>query len=324
MKLGLLYRRVVEIGIANDLRDEGEIRRLLGAEAEKMAKLEPDEREAFDEDRLFNPYADTRVLYAGEGGGDPEIRKIIVGIDMEVPEILLAHTLNRDRGAGFDLVITHHPEGRALARLFDVMRLQVDLLAAYGVTLSVAEQLMEKRIGEVERRLLPANHERVVDAARVLGLPLMCVHTPGDNCVTRWLRDRFEAEKPERLKDLLGLLRTVPEYRKAARLQAPPKIVAGADSSRCGRIYVDMTGGTEGSKDLFARQAGAGTSTVVGMHFSEDALESAKKANLNVVIAGHIASDTLGLNLLFDRLETDEPLEFVGVSGFERIRRTAG
>jgi len=56
------------------------------------------------------------------------------------------------------------------------------------------------------------------------------------------------------------------------------------------------------------------------MHISEEALENAKKAHLNVVMAGHISSDTLGLNLLFDELEKDEPFVFVGVSGFERIR----
>jgi putative NIF3 family GTP cyclohydrolase 1 type 2 len=56
------------------------------------------------------------------------------------------------------------------------------------------------------------------------------------------------------------------------------------------------------------------------MHLSEEALENAKKAHLNVIIAGHVSSDTLGLNLLFDELEKDEPLAFVGVSGFERIR----
>jgi putative NIF3 family GTP cyclohydrolase 1 type 2 len=54
---------------------------------------------------------------------------------------------------------------------------------------------------------------------------------------------------------------------------------------------------------------------------SEEYLENAKKANLNVVIAGHISSDTLGLNLLFDQLEKEEKLDFLGVSGFERIRR---
>jgi putative NIF3 family GTP cyclohydrolase 1 type 2 len=84
-----------------------------------------------------------------------------------------------------------------------------------------------------------------------------------------------------------------------------------------------MTGGTEGSKDIFERYAAAGVSTLVGMHFSEEALDKAKKASLNVIIAGHISSDTLGLNLLFDEIEKEEPVEFVDVSGFERIRRTS-
>jgi hypothetical protein len=57
------------------------------------------------------------------------------------------------------------------------------------------------------------------------------------------------------------------------------------------------------------------------MHFSEAHLENAKKANLNVVIAGHVSSDVLGLNLLFDEIEKEETLQFVGISGFQRIRR---
>jgi putative NIF3 family GTP cyclohydrolase 1 type 2 len=181
---------------------------------------------------------------------------------------------------------------------------------------------MDKRMGEIERRLLPVNHNRAVDAARLLGIPLMCIHTPADNCVTAHLKELFEREKPRTLKDVLDLLKKIPEYRKAERLGAGPKIVSGSDGGRSGKIFVDMTGGTEGPKTIFEQHAISGISTIVGMHLSEEALECAKKANLNVVIAGHVASDTLGLNLLFDELEAEGPLEFVGASGFERIRKS--
>ena len=317
MKLDALYKKAVAVGMANDLRGPEELRRILDEERAKSKKLEGDEREAWDEDRLFNPFADTRILV-----GDPaiEVKKAIVGIDMEVGEVLLAHTLNRDRNEGIDLVLAHHPEGVALAQLHEVMRLQSDLLAAHGVNISVAEQLMDKRMGEVERRVLPVNHNRAVDAARLLGLPMMCIHTPADNCVNAHLRARFEKEKPARLKDLVELLMKIPEYRKAARRKAGPKIVSGVDNARCGKILLEMTGGTEGPKNIYEQQALSGVSTVVGMHLSEEALENAKKAHLNVVIAGHVSSDTLGLNLLFDELEKEESLAFVGVSGFERIR----
>ena len=317
MKLEALYHKAVAVGVAKDLRGPDGIRRILDEERAKSEKLEGEAREAYDRDRLFNPFADTRVL-----SGDPavEVRKAIVGIDMEVGEVLLAHTLNRDRGAAIDLVVSHHPEGVALARLHEVMSVQSDLLAAHGVNISVAEQLLDKRMGEVERRVRPVNHNRAVDAARLLGLPLMCVHTPADNCVDAHLRSLFETAKPARLKDLIELLLKIPEYKRGARRNAGPKIVSGADDARCGKIIVEMTGGTEGPKTIYEQEALSGVSTVVAMHMTEEALDNAKKAHLNVVVAGHIASDTLGLNLLFDELEKEAPLEFVGVSGFERIR----
>ena len=316
MKLEALYKKAVAVGVANDLRGPDEIRRILDGERAKSEKLEGEAREAYDRDRLFNPFADTRILT-----GDPavDVKKAIVGIDMEVGEVLLAHALNRDRGAAIDLVVAHHPEGVALARLHEVMSVQSDLLAAHGVNISVAEQLLEKRMGEVERRVRPVNHNRAVDAARLLGLPLLCVHTPADNCVDARLRSLFETSKPARLKDLVELLLTIPEYRRGARRNAGPKIVSGSEDSRCGKILLEMTGGTEGPKTIYEQQALSGVSTVVGMHLSEEALENAKKAHLNVVMAGHIASDTLGLNLLFDELEKEAHLEYVGVSGFERI-----
>lgn len=319
MKLKDFYRLAVEVGIKNDLRPREEIERLLQEEKKAYDKLEPAEKEYFDPDRLFNPFSDSRIL---TGDPETEVRRILAGIDMDAAEMILAYTLNRDTDRKIDLVLAHHPSGRALAQLSQVMALQVDLLTSFGVTPSVAEQLMEKRIGEIERRLLPVNHNRAVDAARLLNLPLACLHTPADNCVTRHLTELFREKAPDRLKDVLEILKSIPEYRNSGRNSVPPKILSGSENSRAGRIYVDMTGGTEGSKDIYEKQAAAGISTLVGMHYSEEALEKAKKANLNVIVAGHIASDTLGLNLLLDQIEKEsgQVLEIVAVSGFERIR----
>lgn len=317
MKLERMYRKAVEIGIANDLRGKNEINKILKEEKDKFEKIEKEEAEYFDKERLSNPFSDTRILH---GDLDTEVKKIIVGIDMQVGELLLTYLLNKDTDQKIDLVLSHHPEGLALAQLYEVMKLQVDLLANYGITISVAEQLMGKRISEIERRLMPVNHTRTVDVARVLGIPMMCIHTPADNCVTSYLKKTFDKENPFRLRNLLQILKNIPEYKKSAKLQVPPKIVNGTENSKCGKIYIDMTGGTEGSKEIFEKYANSGVSTIVCMHLSEEHLENAKKANLNVVIAGHIASDVLGLNLLLDELEKDEKLEFFSVSGFERIR----
>jgi len=318
MKLKNIYGKAIKIGINNDLREKSEIKNVLKSEKERFDQLKGKEKKLFDRERLLNPFSDTRILY-----GDPEkdIKRMIVGIDMQVGEILLTYILNKDHKKNIDLIISHHPEGLALAQLYDVMKLQADLLAQFGISISVAEQLMEKRTSEIERRLLPVNHNRAVDVARILGIPMMCIHTPADNCVTKYLKNKFDKVKPAKLKNLIDILNEIPEYQKQAQLQAPPKIVSGAENNKCGKIYVDMTGGTSGSKEIFDKFAASGVSTLVGMHMSEEYLEKAKKANLNVVIAGHVSSDVLGLNLLFDEIEKEESLDFIGASGYERIRR---
>jgi putative NIF3 family GTP cyclohydrolase 1 type 2 len=318
MKLERLYRKAIEIGIDNDLRGKGEIKKILNEEKEKFEILKKEDLEFYDRDRLFNPFSDSRIL---NGDLNKSIEKVIVGIDMQVGEVLLTYLLNKDMDRKIDLIISHHPESYALAQLYDVMKLQSDLMAKYGVNISVAEQLMQPRISEIERRLMPVNHTRAVDAAKALGLPMMCIHTPADNCVTNYLTKLFDKKKPYKLKDLTKLLLTIPEYKKSAKLQVPPKIVNGSENSKCGTIFVEMTGGTEGAKEIFDKYASSGVSTLVGMHYSEEHLENAKKAKLNVIIAGHISSDVLGLNLLFDEIEKEQKIEFVGVSGFERIRR---
>lgn len=318
MKLGKLYEKVISIGIDNDLREKKEINKLLKQEKEKFDKVSEKEKEFYDSDKLINPFSDTRILY---GDKNTEIKKVIVGIDMEIGEILLTHLLNKENNKNIDLIISHHPEGSALAQLYDVMKLQADLLSQYGITISVAEQLMEKRISEVERGLLPVNHNRAVDAARIIGIPMMCVHTPADNCVTKYLKNLFVKEIPYNLKELIELLKKMPEYKKSSKLQAPPKIINGSENNKCGKIYVDMTGGTGGSEDIFDKIVNSGISTLVGMHIGEKHLKKAKQANLNIVIAGHISSDTLGLNLLFDEIEKENKLDFIGISGFERFRR---
>ncbi|HOK39698.1 MAG TPA: NGG1p interacting factor NIF3 [bacterium] len=317
MKLKTLYEEAVKIGIQNDLRGEKEINRILEEEKKEFEKLKEDEKLIFDKDRLFNPYTDSRVLY---GDLEKDIKKVIVGIDMEVQEVLLTYILNRDNNANIDLIISHHPEGYAYPKLYEMLKIQIDLIIQAGLASSVAENIFSKRISEVEHRLHSVNSERAIDAAKLLNIPFMCIHTIADNCVTKFLNMLFENKKPYRLKELIEILKEIPEYKNSIKKNISPKIFVGSDNNLCGKIFVDMTGGTNGSKDIYEKLADKGISTIVGMHIPEDHIEAVKKANLNVVIAGHIASDNLGLNLLFDEIEKKEKLDFVCVSGFERIK----
>jgi len=317
LKLGDIYDFVVKKGIEQDPRGEKVVQKILDRTKKSYEDLKPQQKQEFDKECFSNPYADTRIL-----NGDPnkEIKSILIGIDMEISEILLADRLKQS-GKSIDLVMAHHPEGRALASFYQVMHMQTDILAQTGVPVNIAESLLDQRIKEVERRVHPANHTRAVDAAKLLDVAFMCVHTPADNHVMTYLQKLIDKEKPEYISDLIKLLKDVPEYKEASQRNAGPKIVLGSEKSRAGKIMVDMTGGTEGSKDIFKELSKAGISTIVGMHLSDEHIKKANEEHINVVIAGHIPSDTIGLNLLLDQLVKKSRMEIIGCSGFVRIER---
>jgi len=180
--------------------------------------------------------------------------------------------------------------------------------------------LMAERINEVERSLLPVNHNKAVDVARILDIPFMCMHTPADNNVTKFLEDLFEKNSPDKLEDVIDLLKEVPEYREAAKHNAGPKIVVGTPKRRAGKIFVDMTGGTSGSQDAYEKLAAAGVGTIVDMHMKEKHREEAKKHHINVIIAGYISSDSLGMNLILDEFEASG-VKIIPCSGLIRVSR---
>ena len=270
--------------------------------------------------RGIKSFSDSAILF---GNPNLEIKKIMVGIDIEVAELLLADRIRQKEG--LDLVIAHHPEGKAYVGLAQVMRLQIDLLTQAGVAAKTATKLLQERMAEVQRRVLPQNHTRPVDAARLLNMPFMNMHTPADNHVYRYLEAIFKqkANSVRLLEDVVKILNTIPEYRIASKFNTGPRIILGNPRRPVGKILFEMTGGTEGSKDVFDKLYKAGVRTLISMHLSEEHFKKVKDANLNVVIAGHISSDTLGLNLLLDNIEKSakQNFEVIACSGFTRIKR---
>lgn len=316
MKLGDMYKLAIRMGITADPRGERLAEKEMERSQKKYDKLSDKDKEFFDMDALENPYADTRILL-----GDPnqEIKKAMVGVDIEVGEVAVAAALNA-QGAGVDLLLAHHPEGRALCGLDKVMSLQTDYMISEGVRPSLAESLTNDRSGEVGRSLGRGNTMRAIDSAKLFDFAFMCVHTPADNLVTNFLRKLFKKEQPEELQDIIDLLKKIPEYKFSSKNNNSPHIVSGSKCSRVGRIYVDFTGGTSGHKDSYAKLADSGISTILVMCVGEAQIKLAKESRINLISCGHMPSDSLGLNLYFDQLEANG-VEIVPNAGVIRIKR---
>ena len=256
MKISDIYNKAVQMGIDADFRSNEYVAKLLERRKQKYEKLSGHEKAEFDTESLTNPYSDSRILHVAD---DREIKKVLCGIDIDVAEILLAKELG-----DIDLVISHHPMGRALADLHEVMELQVDVLNQYGVPVNIAEGLLKERISEVARGINPRNHWRAIDAAKLLRINLMCLHTVADNNAAKFLREKIEAQNPERLEDIMAILRSIEEYQQAIALGVGPRLFVGQPENRCGKIALtELTGGTEGSPKLFEKMAQAGIGTVV-------------------------------------------------------------
>ena len=318
MKLKDIYDICVATGIEADARDKTDVDRVLANNATAFEACDEDDKPYFDTEKLTNPFADTRIC-----AGDPEaeIRGMLVGIDMETAEVLLADRL-REKGEPIDLVFAHHPEGPGYANLHEVMYMQADLWAHQGVSIAAADALIAPRAEEIRRRIMPVNHYRAIDAASLLGLASLSCHTPADNSVQRFVQSFIDAVQPDTLDALIKALRTIPEYSDAATKGYGPALISGTGSARPGRIVVDMTGGTEGPADALNRLSAAGVGTLVGMHYSEDHKKRAEELKLNLVIAGHISSDVLGMNLVLDRIEAAGDIMVRCTSGMVRVKRS--
>jgi putative NIF3 family GTP cyclohydrolase 1 type 2 len=318
MTIRQIYELAIRLGIQNDLRGASLVQRKLKRKKEEYTALSGDKKKEFDTESLTNPFSDTRILL---GNPDKPVRRILTGIDIGPAEVLIAQELSKKKP--IDLILSHHPIGPALAGLHEVMDLQAEVLAMYGVPINIAESLTKIRLSEVSRSISAENHNRTIDAARLLGFDLMCTHTAADNLVATYLNKLFQKEKKkiEYVGDILKLLKSIPEYQQAMKLKFGPSIFVGSEDRYAGKIALtEITGGTEGSHQLYEKMAQAGIGTVIGMHMQEQHKKEAEKYHINVVIAGHISSDSLGMNLLLDELEK-KGVEIIPCSGLIRVKR---
>ena len=169
----------------------------------------------------------------------------------------------------------------------------------------------------------PINHYRAVDGARLLDIPMMCCHTAADNGAHQFM-DNFVNKKRSKLKylkDLAEAFLDIPEIKEAEKLGMGPMIFSGSPQSKLGKVAITgMTGGTSGAEDVYEVLSREGVSTVIEMHMGEAYREKAEKYHLNVIITGHMASDSLGVNLILDGLE-QKGIKIIPAGGLIRVRR---
>ncbi|MFQ6013283.1 MAG: hypothetical protein ACE5LS_06530, partial [Thermoplasmata archaeon] len=114
--------------------------------------------------------ADSQVHVPGT-----DLRRLLVGIDIGVGELLLA------REQGFDGVIAHHPiGGHATVHFHHVLRRHADLMEEAGVPAEEAREAVEALSDPQETTHHAMNYDRIPAFARFLRLPFLNIHQPWD------------------------------------------------------------------------------------------------------------------------------------------------
>ena len=306
----------IEGAIKADPRGPAGVVRHMTRVKKRYEKMSPKEREYFDPERLTNPYPDSTIHVLN---GKNKIKRVLAGIDITSSEILLASQLE-ERDKPIDLVISHHPAGRAIANLHEVMDLAVDVYENLGMPVHMAEKITEERMRDVSRGTHRVNQYQVVDVARLLEVNFMTTHTLTDNLVNDFIKTYLEKKKPATVEELMDVLLELPEYHQAKKMAIGPKILSGSPNHRIGKFFVDMTGGTNPAARVYEELSNYGISTIVGMHMPDDSVQKATERQLNVIIAGHMPSDSLGMNLFLDQLEK-QGVEIVPCGGLIRVSR---
>jgi len=310
---------MIKEGMRADPRGQKQIDKILEKFKTKEKKLDADQKKFFDKERTWNPYGDTRIV---NGTGEEEVKTMLVGIDVNTEEILLADRL-REKGEKIDAIMGHHPEGRALADLDKVMPLQVDLLANVGVPINRSEGQLHTRMDKIIRAVHAGNLFRTEQAAELLDFPLFNCHTPADNMVWEFIEDKICSQEFDSLEEIINALHKIPEYEDYAERGNPAIIANGRKDGRPGKVVAtEFTGGTNGPEEFIESQAHAGVGTILTMHTSKKPLRKAREHHINIIQCSHIASDNIGMNLMLDVIQKKEKdLKTIDVSGFMRVRR---
>jgi putative NIF3 family GTP cyclohydrolase 1 type 2 len=246
---------------------------------------------------------------------DGDVRRVFVGIDVDLSELLLAREL------GADGVIAHHPIGsRARLGLPTVIERHEAQMRAEGIPAELAHEMMEARRRPVAHGLHTTNYDRVVDAARQLRIPTMNIHLAADIIGRQYFIDfvgRVVDGRATTVGGLIGELKTIPEM-EASPVQ--PELWLGKAENPVGRWIVQMAAGTNGGAPVYRTYYEHGIHTILAMHIDDRdlrELEPLQHRGANLVVTGHMPSDSIGMTRVIDALE-QQGLEVIVGSGVIR------
>jgi len=238
---------------------------------------------------------DSAIYVKGKGIG-----RVLFGVDAGVPELLLAQKMR------CDAVISHHPQGgTAILNFHKMFERHVELMVEAGVPRKEAELAVHKKRDVLEVENHSRNYDHNVSVARLLKMPYMNIHAPLDEIgrqrMTKQVELATEKNPKATVSDIVASLQRLPEFRNA---QTAIKIRLGKPSNKAGKVVVSHAAGTNGGYEVAKTFFKYGVGTLIYIHISSADLEHLRADDMkNLIVTGHISSDSVGINPFLAALE---------------------
>jgi len=223
-----------------------------------------------------------------------KVKKALFAIDAGTPEIILAKQM------GYDLLIGHHPVGPARLTFSEVVRRHAEFMKGKGVSRKVADDETARLVEKIDVRAHPANYLHEQEVASMVGLPFMNIHLPIDQITREFLLRTISRAKAKTVGELVEKLSRIPEFKSAnTRIE----VRLGKSSNLLGKWALVFAAGTNGGYAIAKAYFDHGVDTVIYLHVDYDEPSKLRKDGKgNLVVLGHMAGDSIGINLFLKRL----------------------
>lgn len=307
MKMRDIYMKAIETGVNIDWRGRDAIEHIF--QQAKRDSGKPD----FDQDRLFNPYGDTRMAF---GDPDTEVLAMLVGIEIHPCHILQVAAM-RQIGMRVDLALSHHLSciNRGLYYFDDILDIHNYSLMEVGVPSAQCDRVLAEWKNDIRYEW----KMDTINMARALGVPLMNIHTPCDLFNVKNIRETFARMKNATLGEIAAELSEATE--EVRRTPHERYFIRGDQNAKPGKVYVPIGAGWTVPLNLFRLVCDAGINTVVFVNPTEGHCRMADECAVNILDVPHNSNDNYGINRMLDELEKPGPLTIYEAHDFVRVER---
>lgn len=238
-----------------------------------------------------------------------DIKKILYGIDIGVAELAFA------KENDYDCVIAHHPFSVNMWRVFWK---HLDQLKSKGVPEEEARAILEKKVIGFKYGAHARNYDSVPSFARLLKMPFLNIHCPSDELGRRIISAAIEQQATEdiTLNDVkIHLERSFKEFQIA---KTRIEIAKGKEDNPLGDWIFSHGALTNGGYTLADCYYKNGIDTVIYIHIAPaELLQILKLEGGQLMITGHLSSDSIGINPFLNKLE-ENGLEVTAIGGLIR------